>query len=486
QSAGAGRNSCGAEQVGGADFAAECAAYAREGLTYRTLGAEAAWALNLPLPRRYGFVHLALFGSGYVAMLTMYGWCGVETLLVWNPYDAKDTYAHHFGRLVQGGGRPFCVYLDGFNLLVPHQAKFFSLIDACVPLVSVVRDPVAILRPLINHLEYYPEAITRFNLTFDPCEILDCVRYYNLGKIGLTKRPVIENIKAGVCGYGGVVNGFSLRSRILALGEKELVWLDMSEVAGERAFETMVKLALRLGFAPPGEGLRAKFGGKINGGDFLGLAGRVLLVHPEDVGKQSKDEASLRLAGEFEAGQSDAAAGNSSSEAGGAGQNFEGDEELSVGAGISGGEDLAERNYRAGGVELIITSRQEMPEGRADLSGELLRENRVRRLVIYASDAARWEALRADARTLEATRAWLERYVKRLEEVIREEEAKRISMEAILDYLRENAEVRGFFKRTWDAELADIKQKRPDIVASWKYYAEFERICAGFGGAAGG
>ena len=92
--------------------------------------------------------------------------------------------------------------------------------------------------------------------------------------------------------------------------------------------------------------------------------------------------------------------------------------------------------------------------------------------------------MRADARTLEATRAWLERYVKRLEEVIREEEAKHISMEAILDYLRENAEVRGFFKRTWDAELADIKQKRPDIVASWKYYAEFERICAGFGGAA--
>ncbi|WP_270977170.1 DUF2972 domain-containing protein, partial [Campylobacter helveticus] len=28
-----------------------------------------------------------------------------------------------------------------------------------------------------------------------------------------------------------------------------------------------------------------------------------------------------------------------------------------------------------------------------------------------------------------------------------------------------------------DKELAHIKQTRPDIIQSWNYYKEFERIC---------
>ncbi|EEL0773504.1 DUF2972 domain-containing protein, partial [Campylobacter jejuni] len=32
-------------------------------------------------------------------------------------------------------------------------------------------------------------------------------------------------------------------------------------------------------------------------------------------------------------------------------------------------------------------------------------------------------------------------------------------------------------KELLDYELQHIKQHRPDIVASWKYYQEFERMC---------
>ncbi|MCR2099627.1 DUF2972 domain-containing protein [Campylobacter upsaliensis] len=28
--------------------------------------------------------------------------------------------------------------------------------------------------------------------------------------------------------------------------------------------------------------------------------------------------------------------------------------------------------------------------------------------------------------------------------------------------------------------MIHIKQTRPDIIASWKYYQEFEKICEGF------
>ncbi|WP_270985715.1 DUF2972 domain-containing protein, partial [Campylobacter helveticus] len=32
----------------------------------------------------------------------------------------------------------------------------------------------------------------------------------------------------------------------------------------------------------------------------------------------------------------------------------------------------------------------------------------------------------------------------------------------------------------FDKEFTHIKANRPDIVASWKYYGEFERMCEDF------
>ncbi|MFG6702868.1 DUF2972 domain-containing protein, partial [Campylobacter coli] len=45
------------------------------------------------------------------------------------------------------------------------------------------------------------------------------------------------------------------------------------------------------------------------------------------------------------------------------------------------------------------------------------------------------------------------------------------------NYLKENKELRVKLKNILDKELVHIKQHRPDIVASWKYYQEFEKMC---------
>ncbi|WP_333721564.1 DUF2972 domain-containing protein [Campylobacter helveticus] len=36
------------------------------------------------------------------------------------------------------------------------------------------------------------------------------------------------------------------------------------------------------------------------------------------------------------------------------------------------------------------------------------------------------------------------------------------------------------FKKVFDKEFTHIKANRPDIVASWKYYKEFEKMCEDF------
>ncbi|EAJ3992002.1 DUF2972 domain-containing protein, partial [Campylobacter jejuni] len=47
----------------------------------------------------------------------------------------------------------------------------------------------------------------------------------------------------------------------------------------------------------------------------------------------------------------------------------------------------------------------------------------------------------------------------------------------VLDYFKKNISVAKSYKDILDEELVYIKQHRPDIVASWKYYQEFERMC---------
>ncbi|EIP0984286.1 DUF2972 domain-containing protein [Campylobacter jejuni] len=47
----------------------------------------------------------------------------------------------------------------------------------------------------------------------------------------------------------------------------------------------------------------------------------------------------------------------------------------------------------------------------------------------------------------------------------------------ILHYFKNNIKDRQILKQILDKELSHIKQHRPDIVASWKYYQEFEQMC---------
>lgn len=57
------------------------------------------------------------------------------------------------------------------------------------------------------------------------------------------------------------------------------------------------------------------------------------------------------------------------------------------------------------------------------------------------------------------------------------EKQKLINEEQILAYLKENPSLCEKYKKMFDEELEHIKENRPDIVASWKYYAKFEKIC---------
>ncbi|ELV6765608.1 DUF2972 domain-containing protein, partial [Campylobacter jejuni] len=64
-----------------------------------------------------------------------------------------------------------------------------------------------------------------------------------------------------------------------------------------------------------------------------------------------------------------------------------------------------------------------------------------------------------------------------LEKRIKYIQKNKITAEQVLVYLHKNGELKKILKQILDEELVYIKQHRPDIVASWKYYQEFEKMC---------
>ncbi|EIX1492312.1 DUF2972 domain-containing protein, partial [Campylobacter jejuni] len=56
-------------------------------------------------------------------------------------------------------------------------------------------------------------------------------------------------------------------------------------------------------------------------------------------------------------------------------------------------------------------------------------------------------------------------------------EKLKLSEKDILSFLIQRQEYRLKLKEILDKELQIIKEHRPDIVASWKYYQEFEQMC---------
>ncbi|EAC1631322.1 DUF2972 domain-containing protein, partial [Campylobacter jejuni] len=81
--------------------------------------------------------------------------------------------------------------------------------------------------------------------------------------------------------------------------------------------------------------------------------------------------------------------------------------------------------------------------------------------------------LKQDSKLFDVTKRYLNNFIEALEERIDLEKAKLFKEKDVLNYLKENKELRVKLKNILDKELVHIKQHRPDIVASWKYYQEF-------------
>ncbi|MBZ7935650.1 DUF2972 domain-containing protein, partial [Campylobacter sp. B0100352/1] len=71
----------------------------------------------------------------------------------------------------------------------------------------------------------------------------------------------------------------------------------------------------------------------------------------------------------------------------------------------------------------------------------------------------------------------VKRFISKLNEKLNLEYKKRTNEDKCIEYFKKNKDEALFLRKILDEELTHIKQHRPDIVASWKYYQEFEKMC---------
>ncbi|MDO4674724.1 DUF2972 domain-containing protein, partial [Campylobacter sp.] len=379
-----------------------------------TLGAEAAWALNLPLPRRYQFAYTLAHGAGGSAFYWFMWSLGMRCANSWVG-DDWAYFRENYEALVRGGGG-FWVWILHYAFW--HYKKSLALLDFDRPLLILVRDPISTFKHIINHQHGSSRKKDEFKLGDAYEELIPDILYNHARREGagwvVEKKttPSIENLHS----HGGSMQFDLVRKWV---PHSEVFYLDMQEILPQNAFLTLQKLALQFGFTPPKPKEREFYETMHNSGGLVVILDfRVVLCEGVVVWVDSaKTRRHLN-------------------------ENFINLNEEILGEDPKNFKLCMERRA----LELLLEK------------GGLMQEAKIYLRGLY--------------------RHYLQRV---------ESEAKKLLSEAqVLEYFEKNRDLALQYKKAFDAELADIKQKRPDIVASWKHYAEFERICAGFGGAAGG
>ncbi|EKK0586188.1 DUF2972 domain-containing protein, partial [Campylobacter upsaliensis] len=114
-----------------------------------------------------------------------------------------------------------------------------------------------------------------------------------------------------------------------------------------------------------------------------------------------------------------------------------------------------------------------------DLREEFRLKESQNQLGIYILKSDYKELLK-DSELYEKTSHYIQNFYDKLLERIKLEDELMLKPEDILEHLKKDEACRKELKEVLDYESKDLKATRPDIVNSWKYYNEFEKMCEEF------
>ncbi|EOW0925583.1 DUF2972 domain-containing protein [Campylobacter upsaliensis] len=368
------------------------------------------------LPQNYKFIFISFGVSGNAALITFLTLCGLKEICL-----AQDNEREYYGeskkKLKNSIGENF------ISIFFYNNKKRFNvarLLSYKTPILIVLRDPISRFRSMMNYRFLFLN-YKKLNLNFkdDLRNSLSEILYGDEAR--LMKKSQLANVE------NLLSNGnFKFKSDLTPFltneeeggKPRQIIYIDMQDLQADKAFNTMQKLSKILHFNPPKEEDRAKFERKVWNDYALFLPFTLFINH--------KDFSHLKNK-----------------------------------------------------IKIIIT--EEPLNQLKDIKNLFLNENDLcyKHLSINV-EQKHYELIKEDKEIKERLKSYFKEFIKVLDEKVRFRKDNALNENDMLEFFKNNANLALQFKALLDKELIHIKQTRPDIIASWKYYEEFEKICEGF------
>ena len=386
-----------------------------EAINYKNIPAKLAWDMNLPLPENYEFVWLGSSLSGHGAMRMYLELCNVNICQCIH----HDPFIIYSNILMQLLNNPYkyniVAYTDYTHVYVSRQdlRRFLSLLNKNKPILYLVRDPISRLKTGVNHISFKIDKLDSFYLNTPIDRVLDRDTYYFESPI-----PTCDHIKTY---WLYAESFFRLKFLTQFFKTEKITYLDMTSIKPEHVYHTFDKLNTLYCF-------RKRLSQKdIDNGmayDELGvLFPMTLIANLKDLDKNNIDET----------------------------------------------------------FEILITTKQLFKLHKVKNYVEInfiLFENKIAfENLIFCISKEKLTSFKNNTNMVNCVKSYIKEFISKLQIKINAKKEHLINEEKILHFFKYNKSVAKNYRKIFTEELAHIKQHRPDIIASWKYYQEFEKMC---------
>ncbi|EKK0831082.1 DUF2972 domain-containing protein, partial [Campylobacter lari] len=361
------------------------------------------------------------FGAGGSVLNLFFHKCGLKVRFS-QRLSAKDEYLELFVFLVSNCGKHTVLTIPGFP--VDNREKLHYMVQKKVKCLCVVRDPISVYKTLVNHRGYMPQRKMIFSQYESFKTIFNGIRYrfYDKGKdiVISHTHPTLDSLYSPVY----IDNGherFNLNSKTESLKSiSDLIYVDMKDILPDRISKTLLMISNQFDIELP-RNIYSFFSQPLNGGRFLYLLPKTLILEKKFLKKRfcvkSKNDVKISIT------QS----------------------------------------------QFINSLERNMTNITSFLDEIVLTNN----LLVFTD--ANDELLNSNC-FIDFIRKYLRIFTKKLLLISEYENSKLFNEEDILNCLKHDVLLQNKFKKMFDEELLHIRKFRPDIIKSWNYYQEFERM----------
>ncbi|MPV80786.1 DUF2972 domain-containing protein, partial [Campylobacter hepaticus] len=386
-----------------------------EKINYHTIPAELAWEMNLPLPDNYEFVWLASSLSGHGAMTMYFELCDINICKCIH-HNPGIMYSNILAQLLNNTTKyNIIAYTDYTHVYVYRNdlARFLSLLHKNKPILYLVRDPISRLKTGVNHINFKVDKLDYFNLNTPIDRVLDRDTYYFEATV-----PTCEHIKTY---WIYAESFFRLNFLTQCFKTENIIYLDMQKIKSEYILKTLKELNNLFSFK------RIPAQENIDNGmtfDELGVLFPItLLANLKDIDENNIDET----------------------------------------------------------FEILITTKQLLKlykiKNYKEINFLLFKHKIPFENLIFCIQEEKITSFKNNLNLIKYLQSYLQEFVDKLEIKINLKKQHLINEQQILHYFANNMSLAKKWEKIFKQELIHIKQHRPDIVASWKYYQEFEKMC---------